>query len=343
MDTIRFAILGGGFSAQFRAQVYRRLPGVQVVSIMSRHPDSLRDVAGALGVQWIAPTFEGLLAGPEFDAVDICLPNHLHEPFAVLAARHGKHVICQKPLARSAAEAQTMLEAVEAAGVIHCYGENWLFSPDIREIEDILRRGVIGRPLWMRGREAHAGPHSAWFYDRSQSGGGALLDMGCHVIGVMNAITGRRPVDVVCHTATLRHRTDCEDNAVAVLRYEDGLIGQVEASWTQRGGMSVLFEVWGDEGLITYDRSGPSQPIKVFTTKGTSRYFMEKAESDRGWLFPMVQEFWRYGYYDELSHFVEAIRTGGPARLTFRDGLEVNRVIDAAYRAAASGARTPIT
>lgn len=343
MDTVRVAILGGGFSAEFRAQVYRRLPGVEVVSVMAREGDRVRSEAGHLGIRYVAATFEDLLAGPPFDAVDICLPNYLHKPFALLAAEHQKHVICQKPLARNAVEAQEMLDAVEAAGVVHCYGENWLFSPDMREIEAIIRQGTIGTPLWMRGREAHFGPHSRWFYEKDLSGGGALLDMGCHVIGVMNALCDRRAADVMCFAPTLHHATDCEDNAVAVVRYEGGLVGQVEASWTARGGMAVLFEVWGDEGSIAYDRSGPSQPIKVFSTAGTPRYFMEKAESDRGWLFPMVEEYWRYGYYDELSHFVAAIRDHRSPRLTFREGLEVNRIIDAAYRSAATGTWVPVT
>jgi predicted dehydrogenase len=93
---------------------------------------------------------------------------------------------------------------------------------------------------------------------------------------------------------------------------------------------------------VTYDRSGPAQPIKVFAKRATDHYFMEKADSDRGWLFPMVEEWWRYGYYDELSHFVDAIRHRRQPRLTFRDGLEVNRIVDAAYRSASEGTWQPV-
>jgi predicted dehydrogenase len=342
METVRLAILGAGFSAAFRAQAYGQVPGAEVVSVLCRRPEAVRGTAFGGAARYLAPTFDALLAGPPFDAVDICLPNHLHRPYAVLAAQHGKHVICQKPLGRNAEEAREMLAAVEAAGVLHCYGENWLFSPDMREIEDILRQGVIGRPVWIRGREAHSGPHARWFYDRTLAGGGALLDMGCHVIGVINALLGCPARDVLCHTATLVHATACEDNAVAVVRYENGVVGQVEASWTQRGGMTAVCEIWGEDGMITYDRSGPSQPIKVFSTKDTGRYFMEKAEPTRGWLFPIVEEPWRYGYVDELRHCIDAIRAGRPPRLTFRDGLEVNRIIDAGYASAAAGTRVAL-
>jgi len=90
--------------------------------------------------------------------------------------------------------------------------------------------------------------------------------MGCHLIGAFNILSQQKAEAVFAHAATLHHRTDCEDNALALIRYGGNQIGQVEASWTQKGGMAVLLEVWGDEGMVTYDRSGLSQPIKYFPT-----------------------------------------------------------------------------
>jgi predicted dehydrogenase len=89
--------------------------------------------------------------------------------------------------------------------------------------------------------------------------------------------------------------------------------------------------------MITYDRSGLSQPIKVFSTRTTDRYFMEKAESNRGWLFPMVEEYQKYGYHGEMQHFTDCLRRGVEPCLTFREGVEVNRIIDAAYASSRSG------
>jgi predicted dehydrogenase len=337
MRQVRIAIVGTGFIADFRIQAYQRIPGIAVVAIQSRDLGRAQEVARRHGITHAATSFDGLLAGPEFDAIDICLPNTMHREYALHAARHGKHIICAKPLATNAAEGREMLEACEKAGVIHCYGENWYFAPDFREIVDLVKRGTIGRPLWMRGREGHFGPHTPWFYDKALSGGGALLDMGCHVIALFNELAGAPANEVLCHTATLHHTTDCEDNALAVIKYRGGLTGHVEASWTSRGGMQAVIEVWGDEGMITYDRSQLSQPIKVFANRRTDRYFAEKSESDRGWLFPVVQEFWRYGYYDELQHFAECMLARTQPRATFREGLAVNQVIDAAYRSAAAG------
>ena len=334
---VRIAMLGTGFIAGFRTQVYQRLQGVKVASVMGRDPARTRKFAEANQIGFETTSFEELLKGPDFDAVDLCLPNHLHMAAGIQAAKAGKHILCEKPLGRTAEEAQAMLEAVEAAGIIHCYGENLLFTPDMREILSIVQRGTIGAPLWMRGREGHFGPHSPWFYEQAFSGGGALLDMGCHVIGAFNFISKQKAKAVFAHAPTLHHRTDCEDNALAIIRYGEKLVGQAEASWTQRGGMAVVFEVWGDEGMITYDRSGLSQPIKVFSKKQTDAYFSEKVEHKQGWLFPTVQEYWRYGYYDEITHFVECVREHKKPMLTFRDGLEVNRIIDKAYASSRSG------
>jgi predicted dehydrogenase len=106
--------------------------------------------------------------------------------------------------------------------------------------------------------------------------------------------------------------------------------------------MQVTLEISGEDGMITYDRSGLTQPIKVFARNQTQRYFSEKVESDRGWLFPTVDEYWRYGYFDQIRHFVECVRTGSKPKVTFDDGVVVNRIMDAAYASARTGGWTPI-
>ena len=334
---VRVAMLGTGFIAEFRAKVYARLEGVEVVSVLGRDPEKTRAFAGRVGIGHPATSWDQILDGPAFDAVDLCLPNHLHCEHALRAAAAGKHILCEKPLGMTAAEALLMLAAVEKAGVVHAYGENMVHAPDFREILDIVAAGTIGKPLWVRGREAHFGPHSPWFWKKAESGGGALIDMGCHLIGVFNIMLGASPTSVLCHAPTLHHDTDCEDIAIALLRYPGGTLGQCEASWIQRGGMQVTLEISGSEGMLTYDRSGLSQPIKVFARNQVQRYVSEKVEHDRGWLFPTVDEYWRYGYYDQIRHFVECIHTGATPKLTFAEGVVVNRVMDAAYASAKSG------
>jgi predicted dehydrogenase len=335
---VRVAMLGTGFIAEFRAQVYARLQGVEVVAVLGRDAAKTTGFAGRAGIGHAATSWEQLLSGPDFDAVDLCLPNNRHREYALLAAAAGKHILCEKPLGMNEAEALDMLAAVERAGVIHAYGENMLHAPDFREILEIVAAGTIGKPLWVRGREAHFGPHSPWFWQKDQAGGGAMIDMGCHLIAVFNHLLGEQPTSVMCHAPTLHHDTDCEDIALALLKYPSGTLGQCEASWLQRGGMQVTLEVSGTEGMVTYDRSGLSQPIKVFARNQVQRYFSEKVEHDRGWLFPTVDEYWRYGYYDQIRDFVECIHMGRRPKLGFAEGVAVNRIMDAAYASARSGA-----
>lgn len=339
---VRVAMLGTGFIAEFRAQVYARLDNARVVSVLGRDRTKAEAFAGRTRIGHCATSWDELMAGPEFDAVDLCLPNHCHRDYGLLAAAAGKHILCEKPLGRTEAEAQQMFDAAEKAGVVHAYGENMIYAPDFREILDIVDQGVIGKPLWLRGKEAHFGPHSPWFWQKELSGGGALMDMGCHLIAVFNMLLGKAPEAVLAHTPTLFHDTDCEDHAIALMRYPGGAMGQCEASWIQRGGMQVTLEINGEDGMISYDRAGITQPIKVFTRSKTERYFSEKLENDRGWLFPTVDEYWRYGYFDQIRHFIDCIRTGSRPKVTFADGVMVNRVMDAAYRSASTGTWQPI-
>ena len=341
-DLVRVAMLGTGFIAEFRAQVYARLQGVQLVAVLGRDPAKTATFAQRSGIGHAATTWDELTGGPAFDAVDLCLPNHRHLEYALLAAQAGKHILCEKPLGMTEAEALQMLAAVERAGVIHAYGENMLYAPDFREILDIVAAGTIGKPLWVRGREAHFGPHSPWFWKRAESGGGALIDMGCHLIAVFNLMLGENPTSVLCHAPTLHHDTDCEDIALALLQYPGGTLGQCEASWIQRGGMQVTLEVSGSEGMVTYDRSAQWQSIKLLALIQVQGFFSVMVEHDRGWLFPTVDEYWRYGYYDQIRHFVECIRTGRAPKLGFAEGVVVNRIMDAAYLSAKSGGWQPI-
>ena len=114
------------------------------------------------------------------------------------------------------------------------------------------RAGAIGDVTWVRSRETHPGPHSAWFWDGRLTGGGAIIDLGCHCIEIIRNFVGKgnRPVEVLCHTDTLVHPIADEDNAVALIRFESGAIGQFEVSWTFRGGMDLRDEVAGTHGTI---------------------------------------------------------------------------------------------
>ncbi|MFM2106452.1 MAG: Glucose--fructose oxidoreductase precursor [Chloroflexota bacterium] len=273
------------------------------------------------------------------DVVVVALPNHLHEEAVTEVARAGKAVLCTKPLGRNAAEAKRMLEAVEKAGVFAGYLEDLCYTPKTLKAISSVRAGAIGDVTWVRSRETHPGPHSAWFWDGRLTGGGAIVDLGCHCIEIIRNFVGKgnRPVEVLCHTDTLVHPIADEDNAIALIRFESGAIGQFEVSWTFRGGMDLRDEVAGTHGTIWLNhflRTG----FEMFTAGGGSGYVAEKAETSAGWLFPVGDEVSELGYVDMFTDMFRSLDEGGTPQETFYDGYVVNAIMDAAYRSGRSNA-----
>ena len=280
---------------------------------------------------------------PDTDVVVVGLPNHLHEEAVSAVAKVGKPVLCTKPLGRNADEARRMLEAVEKAGVFAGYLEDLCYTPKTLKAIRSVEAGAIGQVTWVRSRETHPGPHSAWFWDGRLTGGGAIIDLGCHCIEIIRNFVGKgnRPVEVMGVTDTLVHPIADEDNAIVLIRFESGAIGQFEVSWTFRGGMDLRDEVAGTHGTIWMNhflRTG----FEMFTAGGGGGYVAEKAETTAGWLFPVGDEVAELGYTDMFSDMLDALDAGRAPRETFYDGYVVNAIMDAAYRSAASRAWEPV-
>jgi predicted dehydrogenase len=280
---------------------------------------------------------------PDTDVVVVALPNFLHEEAVGLVASAGKAVLCTKPLGRTAEEARRMLDAVEAAGVFGGYLEDLCYTPKTLKALAAVQAGAIGDVTWVRSRETHPGPHSAWFWDGRLTGGGAIIDLGCHCIEIVRNFVGKgnRPVDVLCHTDTLVHPIADEDNAIALIRFESGAVGQFEVSWTFRGGMDLRDEVAGTHGTIWLNhflRTG----FEMFTAGGGGGYVAEKAETSAGWLFPVGDEVSELGYVDMFSDMFRAIDAGRAAQETFYDGYVVNAIMDACYRSARAHGWAPV-
>ena len=138
-------------------------------------------------------------------------------------------------------------------------------------------QGALGDVTWVRSRETHPGPHSAWFWDGRLTGGGAIIDLGCHCIEIIRNFVGKgnRPVEVMCTTDTLVHPIDDEDNAIALIRFESGAIGQFEVSWTFRGGMDLRDEVAGTRG---HDLAQPLPAHRLRDVHGGRRRRVRRRE-----------------------------------------------------------------
>jgi predicted dehydrogenase len=340
----RIAMLGTGLIGRFYTETLHGLRSRDKVHVVySRSAER----AAAFAAEWNIPHSTGdlhaAISHPEIDVVVVGLPNHLHEEAVTAAARAGKAVLCTKPLARSGAEALRILRSVEQAGVFHGYLEDLVYTPKTLKAIRSVHQGALGKVLWARSRETHPGPHSDWFWDKSQSGGGAIIDLGCHCIEISRSFIGKRvrPVEVMCWADTQVHPIEAEDSAVGLVKYANGAIGQFEVSWTFRGGMDLRDEVTGTEGTIWLNhwlRTG----FDMFSAAGAGGYVAEKAESATGWMFPVGDEAGALGYVEMFTDMFNALERGTKPVEDFYDGYVVNAIMDAALLSARTKRWEPV-
>ena len=340
----KITMLGTGLIGLFYAQTLHGLRGRdRVVNVYSRSPERAKAFAKEHGISRWTSDLKDAVLDSDSEIVVVGVPNNVHREAVLLAAQAGKAVLCTKPLGRNAREALDMLEAVEKAGVFAGYLEDLVYTPKTLKALASVRAGALGQVLWARSRETHPGPHSAWFWDPEQSGGGAIIDMGCHCIEIGRNFIGKdvRPVEAFCWGATQVHPIAAEDHAIGLVKYANGAIGQFEVSWTFRGGMDLRDEVSGTEGTVWLDhflRTG----FEMFTASGEGGYVAEKAEAAKGWLFPVGDEVHELGYVHMFADMLDAIDARRPPMETFYDGYVVNAVIDACYASMRSGRWEPV-
>ncbi len=340
----KIAMLGSGFIGRFYAD---SLIGMRskdkIVSIYSRNEENARKFAKDYKVEHVTTEMEEAIANPSVTIVCISLPNNLHEAAVMLCCKHKKAVMTTKPLGRNAEEAKRMLEAVEAAGIFNGYLEDLCYTPKFLKALESVKAGAIGRVLWAKSREAHPGPHSDWFWDLEIAGGGCMLDLGCHCVEIARNFIGKdiRPIEVMCWADTQVKPIDAEDHAIALVKYENGAIGQFEVSWTFRGGLDLRDEVMGSEGTIwtnSFLRTG----FDMFTSGKGANYVAEKAESNVGWQFPVGDELNELGYNHMFMDMFNSFEDGIAPKETFYDGYVVNAVLDACYVSAKSKKWEPV-
>ena len=341
---MKIAILGSGFIARFYADALvgqRRKD--EITAVYSRTLSNAKKFAEDYKVPDFTDNLIECVSRKDVDTVVIALSNDMHLEAVLACAEAGKHVLCTKPLGRNAKEAFAMLQAVEKASVMGGYLEDLVYSPKALKSISTIKSGSIGEVIWAKSRETHPGPHSDWFWDKQKSGGGAIIDLGCHCVELCRNYIGKniKPVEVMCWADTRVHPIDAEDNAVGMVKFENGAIGQFEVSWTFRGGMDLRDEVMGTEGTIwinNFLRTG----FEMFTSGKSGSYVAEKAESDSGWLFPVGDEVNELGYNHMFTDMFEAIENRREPMENFYDGYVVNAILDAALLSAKTKKWEPV-
>jgi predicted dehydrogenase len=256
------------------------------------------------------------------------------------AADSGKHILCEKPLYLTLEEARGMIDTCRANQVKLVYGEPLCYLPKYVRAKQLADEGALGEVFLIKHGEEHPGPHSAWFWDPDQSGGGVLLDMACHSIEFARWILGRPQVKSVTATVkTLLHKdkTRCDDHSICVIEFETGALAVLENSWAKLGGLDDKCEIYGSRGN-TFADVVRGNSLLTYSQPGYG-YAMEKAESTQGWSFTIFDELWMFGYPQQMQHFVNVVKGLEEPVETGEDGMEVLRIICAAYQSAGQGRR----
>lgn len=342
-DRVRVGLVGSGFISAIHARALARCPYAIVEAVASPTGDRAAEFAREHSIPHSFTDHRALLEQKGLDLVVIGAPNDVHCSITVDAAVAGKHVVVEKPLCLSLAEADRMIGACREAGVMLMYAEELCFAPKYARLKRLLDEGALGRPTLIKQSEKHDGPHADHFWDVRRSGGGVAMDMGCHAIEFFRWMLGRPRIrSVWAQLSTQVHgaRTRGDDNAIIVVEFEGGVVGLAEESWTKLGGMEDRAEVHGSAGVAYADLLQGSS-IRTYSREGYG-YAVEKAGETRGWSFTVFEEEWNYGFPQEMEHFVDCVRLERRPTVTGEDGRAVLEAIFAVYRSAGEGRRVTL-
>ena len=265
-----------------------------------------------------------LLENPDIDAVIISVPNRYHMEYAVAALKNGKHVLCEKPLARDVYEASQIVSAVERSGRLFKTGSNHRYFNSVKKAYEIFHSGYIGEVVSFNGRIGNNGERikDSWFGDRELSGGGAMLDNGCHLLDIARWFMGDFISGVGMTGNAYWVDLPVEDIATGIFQTADGKIATINSSWRQLSGY-FYFEVNGSKGYITVDGR--------FDTHGGDNIYWQSIEDGKEIHCVNYGHVTPDSYVKELSYFFECILLGVSPQPSVYDGLEVIKMVESVY------------
>jgi len=352
---VTVGIVGAGFAANLHLENYARVHGIdlRIAGIASLTPERGRRLAHRHGLERVYPTVDDVLADPEIDLVDLCVPHHQHVPLILRCAEAGKAVICEKPLtgffgdgepmvgnrigraemlAGALENADRALGALTRAGVRLHYAENWVYSPNIRKAARLVEQ-TGGAILRIVGEESHSGTHSDYARQWRYSGGGSVINKGCHPLGAalhLKYEEGRRkyggpirPATVLASVARLTQTrgfladtekfiregwVDSEDWGALLVTFDDDTVAQITASDIVLGGIQNALSIYSSKAVIHANNVPNTSVIAYAPRDGLygGEYIREKVETTAGWQFTSGDEHWMNGFPEELQDFCES-------------------------------------
>lgn len=380
MQKLNVAMIGGGFMGKAHAMAYAAMPMFfwpapavpvrkVVVDVNQEMADTARD---RFGFEEASADWRAVIARPDIDIIDICTPNNSHAEIAIAAARAGKHIICEKPLARTGAESKTMLDAVRASGSIHMVAFNYRRTPAVALAKKLIEEGRIGNILNFRGtylQDWSADPDSplSWRFQKSVAGSGTVGDIGTHVIDFARYLVGEiASVNALVknHISTRpkqsggvdklgaggdrnaeRGAVDVDDEMLTMLKFSNGAVGSIEATRNAYGRNNFLtFEIHGTKGSLAFNYEQRDELQVMFAddvgdARGFRTIYTGPAHPYGSGLWPIPALGIGYGETKIVECFdlCTAIVTGKQPSPNFEDGYRIALIADGILTSGESG------
>jgi predicted dehydrogenase len=301
---------------------------VEITALVEENLAKARKVAAQFGVKNVYEDFTRMLQKEDVDAVDICTPNYLHAPMAITALRAGKHVLCEKPIARNAAEAKKMVATANRHRKILMVAMNNRFRQDVAILRKFIERGELGDIQLVKAgwrRIAQDWQERRWFTDHKKSGGGALLDLGLPKMDLAMWIAGlKKPKRVTCSTFRRSDRSRVEDSACAMVNFSRGRCLILEVTWNLMEPKDhVYLEIYGSKGAATL------YPFRIHKAMHGHLVNVTPALEQKN--------YYKESYRREIAHFVECIQKKRKPLTTGAEAASVLQILDAMYESASSG------
>ena len=338
METLRVGIIGAGWMGHVHARAWaENAPRGEIVAVADVSPERARHLATEIRSEVaIFADLGAMFAGAEIDAVDICLPHHLHTEAILAAARAGKAILCEKPLCITLADAAAIRDALAKSGTVFMAAHNQLFQPSLIEARRLLASGALGQPFVFRSVEAvqnrgfAAGRHPAeigggespwaWRADVARMGGGEVIDTGWHATYRLLALADDRPVEVSAMMDRFAvKQLVAEDTGVILVRFASGAIGEILTSWAFAPVGNWHFEVGAEHGSLA---GGKTRLVHQL----------------HGWPEPVAYAPFTHElaqtFAAEVTHFLDVVQRGEPSLAPFDRAARVLQVTLGAYAAA---------
>jgi len=371
---VGIGVLGYGFMGKVHSNAYIKIPYTyaeppaypRLVAMCGRNEEAVRDTARRFGYRGYCTDWKELADHPDVDIFDNCTPDDTHAEPVIAAARAGKHVLCEKPLAMKVTDTRRMIEAAEESGVKHMLCHNYRFMPAVRLAKTMIDDGELGTIYQFRGRYLQEVGHdpgekteNVWYTSGTKSG--VLLGIGCHIIDLARFLAGEIvSIQGMVKTFNTRRETSggktetvtADEVNCALVEFASGAVGTLESAGISTGRKNqCTWEINGSKGSLCFDLEDLNY-LSVFRNGSTARGFTAVSVTEPSHplqtmiLPPGHIAGWEYGHVHALGHFIECVvrdRPVAPFGADFNDGYRVQVIMESLVESSGSGRKVPVT